>query len=841
MLILIDLLPIAWDIQWRKDMSWLIAIFFKLMKLTLALCLSLLMLQGYGQSDLRNTKDSLPQLLGSYTSKFPQEKVYLVTDRPYYAIGDTLWFQSYLVDAKDHLFLAPSAIIYVNLLDVKGQLIERQVLYGPNGRLPGAIEIDKEWEAGSYLLRAYTRWMLEFDPSLVYQKRIEIYPLLAEDASDAQATPLEGEVATKDRAEEAGVPTVDFVMFPEGGDRICGLAGLIAFKATLHDTGEGIKVEGRVLDAASGLVIGIIQSNDEGLGKLTVPGHVENILVQLDLPYNTNLKIPDCVSQGYALSISNRYQSDQLRVSLRTNTQPGLKGCVLIGQTRGGVFFNYTIHKDVSELALSVDKSIIPSGIAQFTLFDAHGVPQAERLVFVDHGDRTVSASLEANAQYKKRQLVELQLAIPEEQEGTVALAVTNAEAVWRDPDATDLNSFMLLQSDLGGMMANAGYYVNDPTKEAHTFLDQLLLTKGWRRFAWERIVDTLDLLPPERSIVISGQLQNFTFRSEPVKGMIELICLRDGFYYADTISDGEGRFRFDGLHFYDSATFHLQSKKKASSTSYRFYIDLDEMPELAMPRLGVDPRLMKETQEAFAELSYRSYVIEKSHDPLAIMLDEVRVEGRKEDRATEISSARAGYFQADYRLYADSVSGGANSLYDLLQRLPLVQVTRDGEVAIRGASARFFLDGVQLSEASMGGVINSTPASDVYFIDVDRVGQPGLIGGPAVYVYTRSGNGIPPSQLYNDQSTPGIIKKQHPGYTRVRQFYAPNYHPQAGYIEKPDHRLLVYWNPEVIISDGKANISFYTGDLAGSYEVIVEGFTSNGDVIKARGGFLVR
>ena len=33
-------------------------------------------------------------------TKYPQEKVHLHLDKPYYAIGDDIWFKAYIVDAK---------------------------------------------------------------------------------------------------------------------------------------------------------------------------------------------------------------------------------------------------------------------------------------------------------------------------------------------------------------------------------------------------------------------------------------------------------------------------------------------------------------------------------------------------------------------------------------------------------------------------------------------------------------------------------------------------------------------------------------------------------------------
>ncbi len=57
----------------------------------------------------------------------------------------------------------------------------------------------------------------------------------------------------------------------------------------------------------------------------------------------------------------------------------------------------------------------------------------------------------------------------------------------------------------------------------------------------------------------------------------------------------------------------------------------------------------------------------------------------------------------------------------------------------------------------------------------------------------------------------------------------------------KPDFRHTLYWNPEVTIEKGKpVEHSFYTSDLKGNFEIIVEGIDSEGKIISGRSYFEV-
>ncbi|MCD7901418.1 MAG: hypothetical protein LUH22_16600 [Bacteroides sp.] len=56
-----------------------------------------------------------------------------------------------------------------------------------------------------------------------------------------------------------------------------------------------------------------------------------------------------------------------------------------------------------------------------------------------------------------------------------------------------------------------------------------------------------------------------------------------------------------------------------------------------------------------------------------------------------------------------------------------------------------------------------------------------------------------------------------------------------------PDFRHTLYWNPFAEkVNKEKTNYSFYTSDLKGEFEVVVEGFTKNGNLIYGRSTFIV-
>lgn len=108
-----------------------------------------------------------------YFGIYPVEKVHLHFDKPYYAVGDTLWFKTYL--SHNFIEYAPSKIIYVEILNSKDSLIQSiRVPLGNDGG-KGQFVLDPQFiSQDNYRFRAYTKWMANFDQSYFFNKIIPV-------------------------------------------------------------------------------------------------------------------------------------------------------------------------------------------------------------------------------------------------------------------------------------------------------------------------------------------------------------------------------------------------------------------------------------------------------------------------------------------------------------------------------------------------------------------------------------------------------------------------------------------------------------------------------------------
>lgn len=106
--------------------------------------------------------------------KYPFEKVYVHFDKPYYAVGDTLWFKAYVTSIQN--IPSPlSKVIYLDVITDRDSLVETIKLPISNSVAAGSISLsDENYKQGNYHIRAYTRWMLNFDPSYFFNRNLYV-------------------------------------------------------------------------------------------------------------------------------------------------------------------------------------------------------------------------------------------------------------------------------------------------------------------------------------------------------------------------------------------------------------------------------------------------------------------------------------------------------------------------------------------------------------------------------------------------------------------------------------------------------------------------------------------
>ena len=112
--------------------------------------------------------------LGQWISVHPQEKVYLQLDKPYYAIGDDIWFKAYVTIGSKHELSGLSRVLNVELVNDKDSVKQSIKLPITNGLTWGDFALADTLKEGNYRIRAYTNWMRNAGEDYFFDKTITI-------------------------------------------------------------------------------------------------------------------------------------------------------------------------------------------------------------------------------------------------------------------------------------------------------------------------------------------------------------------------------------------------------------------------------------------------------------------------------------------------------------------------------------------------------------------------------------------------------------------------------------------------------------------------------------------
>ncbi len=479
-----------------------------------------------GRADGGRMED-IRRALEEASSRQVQEKVFLHTDNMCYFVGDTIWYKAYVVRADDLRYTDMSRVLYVELLTPDGLLVERQrVIVSDRGFGCGQFCLQDSLYSGYYEMRAYTRWMLNFNVSLQRYSRDDSYLFYSADmARDyfrrwdglySRVLPIYSRPDTpgdytykrmygrpKQNVQKAAKRELHAAFFPEGGHLVEGVPCRVAFELTDQD-GAAVSLAGRVTDG--GRDVAEARTGHLGRGVFTVtPGKTR---LRGEFRWRGEdyaFDLPKAEASGVALSLDNG------RVRLAARGMPeGEYGLSVLCRGVLQDFRSVTFGADGSaEIELP---AMLPTGVNDVTLFTADGRIVADRLFFVNGHDydtgRTVVES-GAKVQYDPYEEVSLQLACGGVTEPTlVSVAVRDACTDEETYDDGDIRTELLLSSELKGFIASPAYYFAADDDEHRQALDLLMMVQGWRRYDWRELSDTLFMerrYAPEKSLTVEG------------------------------------------------------------------------------------------------------------------------------------------------------------------------------------------------------------------------------------------------------------------------------------------------------------------------------------------------
>ena len=361
--------------------------------------------------------------------------------------------------------------------------------------------------------------------------------------------------------------TIKFTMFPEGGDLVTNLDGNVAFRA-LNEFGKPADVEGIVI-TEKGSKVASFSSFHQGMGSFKlIPQLGERYFAKITKPegITETFKVPEALDRGYVMNLDNSNQ-EEVGVSINTTESEEL---ALVAQVRGKLYYSTVVNSTAGLNKLSFSTAKFPIGVAQITLFDSKGIARAERLAFVNR-DKQLSISVETDKEkYLPREKVKMTLLVKDERglpmPANLSMAVVNDQLLsFSDDKSGTLLSQLLLQQDLKEKVEEPAFYFNKNESKSLKALDYLMLTSGWRRFTWEKLIE--EELPRinylgQKALVAGAVLDAYT--QKPLAAV--KIKNNDG---AEFSTDANGKFSISKLDLSKAVTLTFNSEGYSNQAQY--------------------------------------------------------------------------------------------------------------------------------------------------------------------------------------------------------------------------------------------------------------------------------
>jgi len=439
-----------------------------------------------------------------------QEKVYLHTDNNCYFVGDTLWYKAYVLRADNLTPTDMSRILYVELLSPDGVLVERQrIVVSDQVASCGQFVLKDSLYSGYYEMRAYTRWMLNFnvterkhsvdDRRIFYNNKMasdyfrdwdglysRVLPVFSKPEKNGDYNGKYMYSRPKQEMPYANKEKLVANFYPEGGNMVVGIKNHIAFELFDQD-GQAVSINGKLSDGTP-LTAGYM-----GRGEFDVVPQGQKALFEWK-GKEYRFDLPDASQTGAAV----HFDAITGKLNIRTvGCQQGAYAILCRGKL---ISFHRSADSDV---VISSDS--LPTGVNEVRVFDTNARILATRLFFVNHHDGRANTEVSTDkTDYNPYEPILIKGKVETGQPSTsMSISLRDTRTDDTSYDDGSMLEDLLLSSDLKGFIASPSYYFKSDDEKHRMELDMLMKVQGWRKY---KMVNDIRY-QPEKTLTISGSV----------------------------------------------------------------------------------------------------------------------------------------------------------------------------------------------------------------------------------------------------------------------------------------------------------------------------------------------
>jgi hypothetical protein len=679
-------------------------------------CQNLLLAAGLTITVAANGQSSLDDLAGKfvkYVRADRKEKLIVLTDKSFYAAGETIWLKAWCLDSLSNRFIYLSKNLFVDLVNDKDSVISQLLFNIPGRKTAGKILLPPKLEEGYYWLRAYSNRILKGDSSGIFVK-----PVYVVNPNRPNPRAL-GAYVSKPAAFVEDTSAPDLLFYQEGGSIISGTTAAFAYRS-ISSQGKPVDITGYVTDPLHDTVARF--SSAQGMGKFAFDAfnprkytaHIHWGGRELLYPLPA---LDQFASQLTVIGRDDR--SMKMQVSLGDSLYKKHKSTRILGMSRDSLCFA-AVGTDMYQV--NVPLANFPVGRACFFLFDDKDNLVSQRSVYIGSSDSGRIVAATDRADYSPGDKVNLSIGVKAQDDNPVMTTLLSV-SVTDDRLTGDRGT---AEESIEGLPATEDAQFRGYSPAA---LDVLMLMEppfytGWGKASADagqgaaRFADS-------NLLNIHGKA--VSKKNEPLKHyIVNLVSSENGFFLADT-TDMDGRFQFRLAEYDEGTTFNMKLTDITGKGTEGTLI----MDKLDYPQFPTPPALKRglTSAELAAIGRYRSTYAasEQTEVKDSTMLKPVTVKGVKK-LPDEDEAKRASPFS--YIIGPDQLRNGSpDDVYNALSSIPgfTTGVNRTGPSRVDALLV--ILDGVEINpRGGFKSFLESLDETNIEFIEV--------LKGPLTAIY---------------------------------------------------------------------------------------------------------
>lgn len=721
--------------------------------------------------------ESLVEAFDNY-SEAPREVVFVHLNKSTYINGEMLGFTAYAFDKFSKKRSTLTSNLYCTISDLEGNIIKKKLIHVKEGVGSNVFYVDDGLSEGTFIFKAYTNWMLNFDEQNHFQ---QVFNVLNADTE----TVIESKIIDDD---------FDIQVLGEGGHLIyntLNTAGVIV----KNNFGKGLKNATAQIVDDTDQVVNEFKLNQFGIAKVILKPELGRKYFIKVLRNDTfdKTEIKGIKTIGFNMAVNDL--KDNLSLQFATNE--------LSIEALKDKIFNLAIHNGdaIKVIAFTIDdlkktilvpKTELFSGINIFTVFAGNKTPILERLVFNPLNIEKATTHFVSTTAKKDSLLVKLKVEnhAPESFQNISISVLPSSTKSYNHQH--DILSQIYLQPYIKTPIEDAGYYFKSDDRKTRFDLDNLLLTQGWSSYDWTRIFnfDNVYKYPFEQGISITSNINGKT-----KEGIYITYPLENSSSQLFTITENDKMFTTKGLVPTDDEVFkvgYINKNKEPRAPAVYPQFSPSVFPEFRALYAYAQPTSSELTPDTVIPETPSSWSnIEK--------LDEILLTAKKEKTKLEKlqeKKTRGKIFEIDnlerlratpLYIYLNQIGFVAN--YDFQNGIFTVVNPR---VKWGNPVPLIYLDDVFLSENNLE-ILSTITIESIDYLDVEYYGIGGGIRGLAGYIkiyttgefYGRNGG---KNNSVAEFEFPLTFDSEKTFYTPKYQFYNTTFFNEYGTIDwKPN------------------------------------------------------